>query len=238
MRRVFLLALPCILAACSPGGSDAAGDTAAALARDPVVARALYDPLMSDPDLSVRNEANALIGFAGESALPVLPASSEAAQKAREAARIELLEGGAIAPLPGPVSGPGPVPGRGATARELLGALGAPESCAPALTQGFAWAAAMPTAAAIMPHGMVVRAAGADTPSCRLRLIRYHTPVAGEDALEYHFTRATRAGLTPLRYAEGEPGIAAIAAGGEALAVAVRDTASGMTEVDLLYRAP
>lgn len=238
MRWLSVPALLCVLSACSLAERDGGGDTAAALARDPVVARALYDPLMSDPDLSARNEANALIGFAGDNALPVLPASSEAAQKAREAARIELLEGGAIAALPGAVSGPGPVPGRDASASELVGALGAPESCAAALTQGFAWAAAMPGAAAIMPHGMVARAAGADTPACRLRIIRYHTPVAPEDALEYHFTRATRAGLKPLRYAEGEAGIAALAAGGEALAVAVRPTISGMTEVDLLYRAP
>jgi hypothetical protein len=89
-----------------------------------------------------------------------------------------------------------------------------------------------------MPHGMVVRAAGADTVGCTLRIIRYHTPTAGADVLEYHFTRAVRAGLQPLRYAEGGESLAARAAGGEAWAVAVRGAASGLTEVDLLYRAP
>jgi hypothetical protein len=238
MRCASVLALLSVLAACSPGERDGAGDTAAALARDPLVARALYDPLMSDPDLAARNEANALLGFAGDSALPVLPATSAAAQKAREAARLELIEGGAVAALPGPASGAGPVPGRGASAAELVAALGAPEDCVTVLEQGFGWAAAMPEPAAIMPHGMVVRAGGSETSACRLRIIRYHTPAAVEDVLEYHFTRAERAGLRPVRYAEDEAGIAALAPGGEALAMAVRILPSGMTEVDLLYRTP
>jgi hypothetical protein len=225
-----------LLAACSAGEE---GSTASAvIAADPVVARALYDPLMSDPDLSARNEANAVIGFAGDSALPLLPATPEAAQAAREAGRLELLEAGEIAPLPAPVSGPGPVSGRDASAAALLAALGAPDNCLAALEQGFVWAAALPPAAAIMPQGMVMRAAGADAAGCKLRLIRYHTPAGGTDVLEYHFTRAVRAGLRPLRYAEGGDSIAARAPGGEAWAVMVRAAAGGLTEVDVLYRAP
>ena len=226
----------CVLAACSAGerGSDAEKP----LAGDPMVARALYDPLMSDPDLSALNEANAVLGFAGDNALPVLPARPQAAQAAREAGRLELIEGDAFAPLPSPAPGLGPISGREASAAELLAAVGAPASCTAQLEQGFAWAASLPPAAAIMPHGMVVRAAGADTAGCTLRIIRYHTPAAGADVLEYHFTRAVRAGLQPLRYAEGGESLAARAAGGEAWAVAVRGAASGLTEVDLLYRAP
>lgn len=238
MRRACVLSLASILAvACSPGepGADPA---VATLKRDPLVARALNDPLMSDPDLATVNEANAVLGFAGESALPVLSATPEAAQAAREAGRLELVEDGDIAPLPPPSTGLGPVTGRGATAAELLGALGAPESCRAALAQGFGWAAALPAAASIMPHGMVVRAAGADTPPCKLRLIRYHTPAAAPDVLEYHFARAERAGLKPLRYADRGESLVARAAGGEAFVVAVRPTASGLSEVDLLYRAP
>jgi hypothetical protein len=154
------------------------------------------------------------------------------------AGRLELLDSGAIAPLPPPATGIGPMPPRDASAADLLAALGAPDSCAPVLQQGFVWAAKLPPAAAIMPQGMVVRAGGADTAACKLRIIRYHTPAAGEAVLEYHFTRALRAGLRPLRYAEGGESLAARAAGGEAWAVAVRKTASGLTEVDLLYRAP
>lgn len=236
MRFASFLVLLCMLAACSAGEGE--GETATPLTDDPLVARALHDPLMSDPDLSALNEANALLGFAGDSALPVLPATPEAAQAAREAGRLELLETGEIAPLPSPVSGIGTVPARDASGADLLAALGAPASCAPVLEQGFVWAAALPPAAAIMPQGMVVRAGGADTAACKLRIIRYHTPAAAADVLEYHFTRALRAGLSPLRYAEGGESLAARASRGEAWAVAVRETASGFTEVDLLYRAP
>jgi len=71
MRHVVLLALSILLASCSdaPGG----GGGADPLASDPVVARALHDPLMSDPDLSARNAANALLGFADDTALPLIP---------------------------------------------------------------------------------------------------------------------------------------------------------------------
>jgi len=55
-----------LLAACAPRERAGAGEEAA-LARDPVVARALHDPLMSDPDLASRNEANAILGQADSS---------------------------------------------------------------------------------------------------------------------------------------------------------------------------
>lgn len=236
MRYALVLVILGVLAACSAGERD--GDAVDPLASDPMVARALHDPLMSDPDLSALNEANAVLGFAGDNALPVLPATPEAAQAAREAGRLELIEGGEIAALPSPAQGIGPMPGRGASANELLTAIGAPQSCVSVLEQGFVWAAALPEPAAIMPQGTVMRAGGADTAACKLRIIRYHTPAAGDDVLEYHFTRAVRAGLRPLRYAERGESLAARAAGGEAWVVAVRESASGFTEVDLLYRAP
>lgn len=243
MRNVCFLALFVLLASCSgtpDGGGDGGGDgrgEADPLASDPVVARALHDPLMSDPDLSARNAANALLGFADETALPLFPATAEAARGAREAGRLELLADGDILPLPAPVASTGPIPNAAATAGDLLGALEAPESCAAALEQGFVWAADLPQVAAIMPLGMVVQAGGADTAPCKLRIIRYHTPAAPEDVLEYHFTRAARAGLQPTHQAGPGSGIAARGKDGAALVVAVRRAATGHTAVDLLYRA-
>jgi hypothetical protein len=240
VRLAICLAVPGLLAACSQ--AEEAPDVVAALASDPMVARALHDPLMSDPDLSALNEANAVFGFAGDSALPVIPATPEAAQAAREAGRIELLEAGEIAPLPDPVGGKAALPGRGASAGEFLSAMGAPASCGSSLAQGFAWAASLPTTAGIMPQGMTVRAAGSSAPGCTLHLVRYHTAATAPDVLEYHYNRALRAGLSPQRHAEGgakgEEGLVARAPGGEILLVSVRPTASGLTEVDLAYRKP
>jgi hypothetical protein len=222
-----------LIAACSGAPDDSVqGDP---FAVDPLVAAALHDPLMSDPDLSARNEANAVLGFASETGLPLFPVTPEAAQSAREAGRLELLEDGDIPELPAPVGGPGPLSGTGAG--EGLAALGAPERCLAALDEGFGWAAGLPPAAAIMPQGMVVQAGGAAAAPCDLRIIRYQTAAAPEDVLQYHYARALRAGLSPIRYAEGGDSIAARGARGEAMAVAVRKAASGMTAVDMFYRA-
>lgn len=236
MCLVLCLAHSGLLTACSQGEQEP--DIGAAMANDPLVARALHDPLMSDPDLSALNEANAVLGFADDNALPVIPATPEAAQAAREAGRIELLEAGEIAPLPDPAGGSNPVPGRGASADELLAALAAPATCAAVLEQGFAWTTRLPAAAAIMPQGMAVRAAGSAAPACRVNLLRYHTPAAAADVLEYHYNRALRAGLSPVRHAEGGDSLVARAATGETLLVSLRPTASGLIEVDLAYRKP
>lgn len=229
------LVLPVLLAACSDGASDrAAGDPFAA---DPLVAAALSDPLMSDPDLSARNEANAVLGFAGDSALPLLPATTEAAQAAREAARLELLEDGDIVPLPPASASGAALPDPGAGAEALLAALGAPARCGSAISEDFRWAAALPQVAAIMPQGMVMQAGGANASPCALRIIRYQTPAAPEDVLQYHYMRAGRAGLEPLRQAGKGESIVGRGAGGEVLIVTVRKAAGGLTAVDLAYRA-
>jgi hypothetical protein len=236
MRCAAILLLPVLLAACSSAPEDAPRGNP--FAADPLVAAALHDPLMSDPDLSARNEANAVLGFAGDTALPLIPATPAAAQAAREAGRLELLEDGDIPALPPPVSGRGPLASSGAGAREGLAALGAPEACLDALTEDFRWAAALPRAAAIMPHGMVVQAGGAAKPGCELRIIRYQTPARPEDLLQYHYVRASRAGLAAQRFAAGGETIAGRGANGERLVAMVGQAASGLTTVTLLYRAP
>ncbi|HSJ79565.1 MAG TPA: hypothetical protein VK913_12590 [Erythrobacter sp.] len=232
-----LMVIPAVTA-CTDREAQAAQD-AAMLAQDPVVARALNDPLMSDPDLASRNEANALIGFADSSALPTFAATTGAARAAREAARLELLDGGAIPDLPLPGTEPrgkalGPMVGPA----DLIAALGAPASCARQLDQNFTYAADLPPVASIMPHGMVVQAGGADSQICGIRIVRYQTAAAIEDVLEYHNAQAVRAGLRALRYRVPEDIIAASGARDETLVVHVRKPAKGLTSVDLLYRAP
>lgn len=237
MRCAFVFSLSLLLAACSADPAERANT--GALAIDPVVARALHDPLMSDPDLSARNDANAVLGLPATGALPVFAATPEAARGARDAARLELLEGGPIPDLPpaSETSGGKPL-GALASAADLLAALGAPESCGAQVEQGFVWSADLPPVAAIMPHGMVVQAGGAALAPCRLRIIRYQTPAMPDDVLAYHYARAVRAGLTGTRSATPEAMIDASNAAGQRLVVHARPAAHGMTAVDLLYRAP
>jgi hypothetical protein len=236
MRRAAVLFMPALLAACSGAPGDGVpGDPFAA---DPLVAAALHDPLMSDPDLSARNEANAVLGFAADTALPLIPATPEAAQAAREAGRLELLAEGGMPALPSPVAAPATFPAPGGDARAGLVAIGAPDRCIAALQEGFGWSASLPQAAAIMPHGMVVQAGGSEAVGCGLRVIRYHTAAPPEDVLQYHYVRAGRAGLEPQRHAGAGDSISGRAASGEALLVTLRKAASGLTAVDLYYRAP
>lgn len=237
MRSVIFPLFCLLLAACGEEPDQRTAD-AALIAADPVVARALNDPLMSDPDLASRNQANAVIGFAEQGALPVLAATPAAARAAREAARLELLEGGSIPDLPLPRSEPRGKPlGPMASAQDLLAALGAPELCAKDLRENFAFAADLPAVAAIMPHGMVVQAGGADSTGCRIRILRYRTPASPLDVLQYHHAHAARAGLYPLRHTKPEDIIAAVSPSGEALVVHARPASGGLTAVDLLYRA-
>lgn len=240
MRAAFILPLLCLgLAACADGAQQARRDDAALIAQDPVIARALHDPLMSDPDLASRNEANAAIGFLDSHALPVIAASSEDARRTRDALRLELLEAGAIPDLPPPREADEDEPalaplGPMTSPADLLAAVGAPETCAARLREDFALAASLPAPAAIPPGGMVVQAGGADNAGCRIRIIRYQSAALGEDVLQYHYARAKRAGLKGKRLGDA---MTATGKGTERLAVHVRAAAHGLTGVTLVYRA-
>jgi hypothetical protein len=238
MARARALLLVLLLAACADDTRAPADDTAL-IATDPVIARALHDPLMSDPDLAMRNGANAILGFADSGALPVLAATPEAARAAREKARIALLVDGPFPVLPPPSSAPRGKPlGPMASGADLVAALGAPAKCAARLTEDFALAADLPPVAAILPQGMVVQAGGANAAPCSLRIIRYQTPARIEDVLHYHYVLALRAGLKAARHKQPEDLVAAAGTSGETLVVHARPGPHGLTAVDLLYRAP
>lgn len=236
MARASALLMLIALAACGDAGGDSARD-AALIGTDPVIARALHDPLMTDPDLASRKEANAAIGFADSNALPVIAATAEETRASQEAMRMALLEGGPLSDLPppdpakggavlGPMSGPA----------ELLAAVGAPAACAAGLGEDFALAANLPAPAAIPPRAMVVQAGGSDSKGCGLRIVRYLSAAPPEDVLQYHYVTARRAGLAPRRYAAPGDGIAGASAGTERIAVHVRRAANGLTGVTLVYR--
>lgn len=232
-----LLALA--LAACDGAGSEGASAPNAwadASRADPVVARALYDPLMSDPDLARRSEANAAIAYADQRALPILPATPDERQRARDALRDALQAGGAIPPLSPITAGSGGMAlGGVATMADRLAAVGAPEACQKGASAGFDWAAKLAAPALIAPRGMAEEAAGSDAAACRLRAVRYLTATPLEDALIYHDTLAQRAGFSVKRYDQPEAIIAATGKQGEALRVHLREQTSGMTAVDLVF---
>jgi hypothetical protein len=225
------------LAACDRTGSQAAvSRTAGDASLDPVIARALNDPLMSDPDLAMRSEANAVLSYADSVPLPVIEATSEAVRRAREAARTVLIEGGPIPPLSPLAAGPAGAAWDALEATtDILAAAGVPEACRAAVRDGFVWTARLDAPAAIMPHGMALRAAGSDTDGCRVRLVRYLTAASIEDALIFHDTLAQRAGFAIWRHVEPEVGLAAKGKPGEGLHLRARPAAGGMNAVDLVF---
>lgn len=234
LRPIILAILPALtLIAC---GDEVVSDGASsAVSSDPLLARALNDPLMVDPDLAYRNEANAAITIRHDHALPLFEGSDEAAQRAREEARLQLLEAGSVLDLPDPAIGEGIGSLAGeTTASGMINALGGPAACTQNLSEGFEWAAQLPEAAEVMPHGMVQQAAGGGANGCSVRLVRYLTPATIEDALEYHYNRAHRAQLRVERFSKPEQ-IVRASRGSIQFIVHARPAPNNMSAVDLVY---
>lgn len=203
---------------------------------DPMVARALFDPLMVDPDLAYRNEVNAALTIGFDHALPTFEGSDQAARRAREVARLALIENGAIVQLPefdGADAGRSLKHARG-NAIAMSGVYGLPERCTNNLSEGYEWAADMPAVADIMPHGMVRQAAGLDVAVCEARLVTYLTPASESDVLEWHYNLARRADLDVSLF--NQPELALWAKNrGLNVAVHVTDGGRSLTLVDIIY---
>jgi hypothetical protein len=222
------------LAACDePSGKEI--EAASSTTRDPIVARALMDPLMTDPDLASRSEANAVLTYRDAHPLPPLVRHEDAARRAREAARLELLEGGQIGPLPQLSPGEGSAAlGRLTYAGDMMRAVGAREECAGRLDGSLEWSLRLIEPAGIMPHGMVQEAAGVETGNCMVRVVRYLTPVDVADTLEYHVTIAARAGFDIEHFEKPEVQLRGDR-DDQALAVHMREGPGGLTEVDIVH---
>lgn len=232
LTALALIGIVGVLPACSDGPVvDPAPEIGSI---DPVLARALNDPLMSDPDLAYRNEANAAVTLRHDHPLPPLVATDELSELAGNVARVELLEGGAIPELPLPESGVVADLSAARTAGEMIDILNGPAVCAEKLSDGLEWAARMPGPSRIMPHGMVQQAAGVENAQCSVRIVRYLTAASGEDVMQYHFTLAERARLRPAVFANLERAI--VGSGRiEQLTVHVREGPGGLSAVDVIY---
>ena len=220
------------LASCAPENTVEPVDVVNGV--DPYIARALNDPLMVDPDLAYRNEANAAITIGYDHALPSFKRSDETANAARETARLALLEDGPILDLPLASLEPGPASlAEEFSVEAVLDALDAPLACRKGIRGDFRLAASMPEVALIMPHGMVRVAAAVEQPECDMRLVRYVTPASIEDALQWHYTLADREGMEPAFYSEPEASLISDRRG-QFLRVFARKTSGDLTAVDII----
>ncbi|MHA7818934.1 MAG: hypothetical protein ACX930_04730 [Erythrobacter sp.] len=232
-RMIPLALAAASLAALSACGEESGEAEQAVPLKDPQLARALHDPLMVDPDLAWRTEANAVVAFRDGHPLPPIEAREDAADRAREAARLELLEDGQIPPLP-ELSGSGVSLAGLTTAGEMVEAVGGRADCVGEMDSDLQWATKMPSTSSIMPHGMVSQAAGVDSGTCVLRVVRYLTPVGIEDVLEYHFTKVDRARFDIALHRSPEAQLVAERRD-QKFSVNVREGPGEMTAVDVVH---
>ncbi len=226
---------PIAILSLSACGGDVAQAPGEMLNQDPLSSQALHDPLMVDPDLAWSNEANAVLTFRDSHPLPLFEASDDATNRAREAARLELLENGQIPAVPVASAGPGNATlANMSDAAAMAEAVGAKSDCIGELDDDLMWSTALPATSSIMPHGMVQQAAGVDQGNCVVRVVRYLTPVGVEDALEYHFVKADRARFRMERFDAPEMQLRGERRD-QALAVHVRAGPGGMTAVDVVH---
>jgi len=205
------------------------------LAKDPMLSRALHDPLMVDPDLAWRNEANAVYAYRDGHPLPPFNMREDARERARDTARLELLDNGQIPALPAVSSGEGSASlADVAQAGDMVKAVGSRTDCIADMTEDLEGATKMPDTSSLMPHAMVQQAAGVDQGTCVIRVVRYLTPVTQQDALEYHFTKVDRARFRVERYETPEAQFRAERRD-QAMAVHVREGPGGMTAVDIVH---
>lgn len=234
LLRRHLLALPLLLAAC--GDSSERGDKRGE--RDPVIAAALADPIMADPDLASQNRGNSALQGGGppSAELPPDKTGPEETERARAAALD--LAGGKLAPLPAP--SPALDASRLAgklTPRAMAEAL--PElakGCSESLELGFIWAARLPAALPVYPRGHARQAAGSDAKGCGLRVVGFVTPVPASEVLAFYATTAGKAGLTVAYRREGGDEVLTGKGKGLEFAIFARAFDKQQTEVVLISK--
>lgn len=226
MTRALLLICPmALLAGCGDEPSDRSDGP-----RDPQVAQALDDPLMTDPDLAHRNEGAAALRIQSDASLPVLPPSPEAIAIARGEAA--ALVGGAdrLRPPPAPAGMAEPL--EEDTLAGQLAELPGADACAAKLRPTAIWAARMPPALPVYPRGATLEATGSDAPNCKLRAVAFATPVSPEDVLAFYWSRAVAARTAPVH--RGGDGASVLTGGNAKLAFDLRlSPADGGTFVRL-----
>ncbi|MGB3753578.1 MAG: hypothetical protein WA954_06740 [Parerythrobacter sp.] len=233
---VMLRLVSCVLAAVAISGCSDAAPAPGTTDADPVVQRALNDPLMIDPDLSSQNLANAALSFEIGHPVPPENADASAALAAREAA-LKLLKG--ATPDLQPVADNAAAPGD-AEALNVLGRLkrlGIAEKCLAGARFSALWVTRLPDGLEPYPRASVKEAAGTDAGGCEVRGVIYLSPVSIEDIIAFHAARASDAGFaTEYRIGEGWHLLSAEAERAR-FEIAGRTLAGGLSEVSIASAA-
>ena len=199
---------------------------------DPMIAAALGDPLMSDPDLASQNRAGvALTGGGVPSALIPSEVSGDDARTAA-LADVSALLGSAPQPAPGPTGTDGAVAGETAMLswRKAFGR----SACAERVGWTASWAAQMPQALPVYPRGHVQEAAGNDQAGCAVRAINFHSAATAGDVIDFYHASARKAGFALTHRAAGDAHSLSGKRGSAGFTVFVRPGPDGTSAVDLV----
>lgn len=213
-----------LLAACS--GEEDAKDKP----RDPVAAAALDDSLMTDPDLTGQNRGNAALdGGLPDGAMPAFKSSPEEVAAAKTEA--ERLLGRPIPVAPDPASSAAASRLAGAaTMQAIAKASGVGGDCTGKLEYSAVWAARLPGALPVYPRGHTLVAGGSDQAGCKLRAVRYVTPVEPGDVIAFYHASASAAKLPAARSREGDDEVLS----GKGYVLFARKRGDGLSEIDLI----
>ncbi len=219
------------LAAC---GSDKA-EKIAGQGADPLLSHALAGPLMADPDLASRKHALAGIAGGGPEVVefPLIENGAETIAAAKvEAVR---LAGGKITPAPVPGDGSNPALRDAVTAAQRAASVKGPGSnCGAQATFDMAWSLRLPQTFPIYPRGHLIEAAGNDGNGCRLRVVRFVSPVEPVAVIDFYHTLA-RAAHYDARHNQADGRELLEGSKGAAVyAVQARVREDGLTEADIV----
>ncbi len=240
LMRPILLMLPIALAAC--GSGDVAQNDIDALdaeltegtsvnGRDPLVASALEDPIMVDPDLAARSNADAVRPPAQPYSAPI--PSPDLAPDATPDDRDGLSAPTAKGDCPTCAGARDAVTLAALAARPARAVAG---RCAATLRYSAGWAARLPKDLPLHPAARVVEAAGSNDRGCALRIVSFTTARPMASMIDWYYTRAVRAGYSAEHRADDGQHVlgGARARDGGAYMLFLTDRAGGGTDIDLV----
>jgi hypothetical protein len=236
-RPFLAILLPLALAACGNGvaasdvpslDDELAGGTNG---QDPLLAAVVQDPIMTDPQLSTRSNADAIRPPSQPYAAPV-PATDIAATP--DAADGDLMKTPEAA---GTCQ-------QCAVARDAitLGALAARQrdpatkTCAASLRYAAGWANQLPADIPLYGGARVIEAAGTNNAGCHVRAVTFATTQSADHMLDWYYTHASKAGFTTEHGADGTEHVlmGSRARDGAAYMAFVREAPGGGSQIDLL----
>ncbi|URW74784.1 hypothetical protein M9980_09380 [Sphingomonas donggukensis] len=241
MRRILPALTALLLAACSAAQPvDTAADSldqelaqsATGSGDDPMLAAALADPLMTDPGLAGRANADAIRP-------PAQPYS--AAIPADDVAAAPAPDLGGLTAAPAPTRKDCPqcaVAGEAVTLAALAARQAAPHAsaCASQVRYAAGWANRLGRDVPLYINARVIEAAGVQTAQCRLRLASFTAAQPVQTMLDWYFTRTRAAGFVSEQQSDATRHVLTgrRARDGAAYALYLTARADGGSDVDLV----